>query len=59
MEPIGLIFGIIIAVIVGVLIAKDANNRGMNGAAWGFFVFFVCIIALPIYLIVRKPLKEE
>ena len=59
MEPIGFIFGLIIAVIVGVLIAKDADNRGMNGTAWGFFVFFVCIIALPIYLIVRKPLKEE
>ena len=59
MEGIGYIFGLIIAVIIAVLIAKDANSRGMNGTLWGIFVFLVCIIALPVYLVVRKPVKEE
>tara|TARA_B100000700_G_C14755281_1_gene719464 strand:+ start:272 stop:451 length:180 start_codon:yes stop_codon:yes gene_type:complete len=59
MDGVGLIFGIIIAAIIGVIIAKDANSRGMNGTGWGIFVFLVCIVALPLYLIVRKPVKEE
>ena len=50
--------GIIIAAVIGVLIGKDANTRGMNGTAWGIFTFLLCIIALPIYLIVRQPVQE-
>ena len=57
MDGAGLIFGLIVAAIIGVLIAKDANSRGMNGAVWGIFTFLVCIVAVPIYLIVRKPVK--
>ena len=59
MEGFSLVFGLIIAGVIGVLIAKDANSRGMNGTGWGIFVFLICIVALPIYLIVRKPVKEE
>ena len=59
MDGVGLIFGLIIAAIIGVIISKDANSRGMNGTGWGIFVFLVCIVALPLYLIVRKPVKEE
>ncbi len=51
--------GLIIAAIIGVLIANDANSRGMNGLGWGIFTFLICIVAVPIYLIVRKPLKNE
>ena len=51
-----MVFGLIIAAVVGVIIAKDANNRGMNGLGWGIFTFLICIVAIPIYLIVRKPL---
>jgi hypothetical protein len=53
------IIGIIIAALVGVLIANDAGSRGMNGLGWGIFTFLVCIVAIPIYLIVRKPVKSE
>ena len=53
------VFGIIIAAIIAVLIAKDANSRGMNGTGWGIFVFLICIVALPVYLVVRKPVQEE
>jgi len=53
-----IVIGLIISAIISVLIAKDANSRGMNGTGWGIFVFLVCIVALPIYLIVRQPVKE-
>lgn len=48
-------FGLAIAVIIGVLIGKDASSRGMSGIGWGLFSFAICIIAVPIYLVVRKP----
>ena len=59
MDALGFIFGLIIVLVISVLIAKDANSRGMNGVGWGVFVFLICIVALPIYLIVRKPVKEK
>lgn len=52
------IIGLVIAVVVAVLIAKDANARNMNGLGWGLFTFFLCIVAVPIYVIVRKPRSE-
>ena len=48
-------FGLVIAVIIGILIGKDAAARGMSGAGWGIFSFALCIVAVPIYLVVRKP----
>ena len=54
-----IVIGVIVVSIVAVLIAKDANSRGMNGLGWGIFTFLICIAAIPIYLIVRKPRKDE
>jgi MFS family permease len=51
--------GFIIALLVAVWVATDANKRGMNGILWGIGVFLVCIVFLPIYLIVRKPLLAQ
>ena len=51
-------FGLIIAAIIGVLIGKDASARGMSGIGWGLFSFLLCIVAVPIYLVVRKPRME-
>ena len=53
------LFGLIIAVVIAVLIGKDANSRGMSGIGWGIFTFLICIVAVPIYLIVRKPRNED
>jgi hypothetical protein len=53
------IVGLIIAVVVAILIGKDASARGMSGVGWGIFTFFICIIAVPIYLVVRKPRLDE
>jgi hypothetical protein len=55
MDGTTIIIGLIVAIIVGVLIGKDASSRGMSGFGWGIFTFLLMIIAVPIYLVVRKP----
>lgn len=52
-------FGLVIAVIIGILIGKDAAARGMSGVGWGIFSFALCIVAVPIYLVVRKPRLDQ
>ncbi len=59
MSFMSLVFGLIVAGVVGVLIGRDAESREMNGIGWGAFVFLICIVAVPIYLIVRKPRLDE
>ena len=53
------IISIKIAGVIAVLIGKDASSRGMSGVGWGIFTFLICIAAVPIYLIVRKPVTDE
>jgi hypothetical protein len=55
----GLFIGLIIAIIIGILVGQDAAKRGMNGVGWGIFVGSICIIGLPMYLILRKPLVTD
>jgi hypothetical protein len=55
----GFFIGMVIAAVIGVLIGKDAQSRGMSGMGWGIFSFLVCIIAVPLYLVVRKPRLDE
>ncbi|HYP04993.1 MAG TPA: hypothetical protein VER03_02060 [Bryobacteraceae bacterium] len=55
MEVFGFCFGLIVAGVIGIVVAKDANSRGMEGTAWGLGVFLLCIVFLPLYLVVRKP----
>lgn len=50
------LFSTVIVLVIAVLVAQDANKRGMNGVLWGIGVFFLCIVFLPLYLILRKPL---
>ena len=57
-EGIYTLFGVVITAVIAVVIAKDANTRGMSGLGWGIFTFLICIVAMPLYLIVRKPVKE-
>jgi hypothetical protein len=51
--------GFIIVALIAVWVGSDANKRGMNGIAWGIGVFLLCIVFLPIYLIVRKPMLAQ
>jgi|LakMenEpi03Aug12_release.lakeMendotaPanAssembly.Ray.scaffolds.fasta_scaffold359378_2 hypothetical protein len=52
----GTFFVIAALAVIAYFIAKDASERGMNAMGWGVSSFLVCIVAVPIYLIVRKPL---
>ena len=42
-----------------VFVAKDAKARGMNPVGWGIGAFLFTIVAVPLYLIVRKPIVPE
>lgn len=52
----GILFGTIVVLIIAIWVAQDANKRGMNGILWALGVFLFCIVFLPLYLIVRKPI---
>ena len=41
-----------------IIISNDAHRRGMNGPLCGLLVFLFSIVALPVYLIVRKRLPQ-
>jgi hydrogenase-4 membrane subunit HyfE len=49
----------IVMIAAGILIAKDAKTRGMNHFAWGIGAFFLWIVVVPLYLIVRKPIGSQ
>jgi ABC-type spermidine/putrescine transport system permease subunit I len=49
------LLGIVVALVIAFLVGRDANQRGMSGIGWGIFTFFLCIVAVPIYLVVRQP----
>lgn len=50
-----MIFGVLIAAVIAILVGVDASKRGMNSLGWAIGTFLLCIIFLPLYLIVRKP----
>lgn len=54
-----MLFAFIILIIISILIGQDANERGMEGVLWGIAVFLLPIVAIPMYLIVRKPRLTE
>jgi len=53
------LIGIGVAIICGILVGQDAEKRGMSPWGWGLFVALICIIGLPMYLIMRKPIITE
>ena len=59
MDVMWTFFSIGLAALIAVLISRDATSRGMNGLGWGIFTFLLCIVAIPIYLIVRKPVHDS
>jgi hypothetical protein len=48
--------GVVIAVVIAGFVWQDANKRGMSGPLWGIGTFLLCIVFLPLYLIMRKPI---
>lgn len=53
------VIGLGVALICGILVGQDAGKRGMSPWGWGLFVALICIIGLPMYLIMRKPVLAE
>ena len=49
----------IVSMVMGLIIGSDAENRGMNGRVWGICTFFLLILIVPIYLLVRNPIKKK
>lgn len=50
------LIGYVIAAAIAAWVYSDAKKRGMNAVGWAIGVFLVCIVCLPLYLILRKPL---
>lgn len=46
-----IILGSILLIILSVIVAKDANKRGLNGFLWGLIVFMLPILGLLFYLV--------
>lgn len=44
---------------VAYFVYKDANARGMSGGLWAIVVFFLGIVGIIIYVLVRKGEKKE
>jgi len=52
------ILWIIIAILLGIWVYRDAESRGMSGALWLIIVWLLGLIGLIIYLVVRKEKKQ-
>jgi hypothetical protein len=50
---------ILICTTCATIVSNDAHRRGMNWPLWGSLIFLFSIVALPVYLIVRKPLLSS
>jgi len=44
----------VIGILILLWVYQDAESRGMNGILWAIIVFFLNIIGLILYLIVRE-----
>lgn len=52
---ISYLVGYAIAAAIAYWVYTDAKKRGMNAIGWAIGTFLVCIVFLPLYLIIRKP----
>ncbi len=46
---------ILICIMCAVFVYADAQHRGMNAPLWGLLVFLFSVVALPVYLFLRRP----
>ena len=49
------LIGFLIAGAIAYWVFTDAKKRGMNAPGWAAGTFLLCIVFLPLYLIMRKP----
>jgi len=48
----------VVGLLILVFVYKDAESRGMNGALWAIIVFFLSLLGLLLYLIVRESPQQ-
>ncbi|MGC9060208.1 MAG: DUF7577 domain-containing protein [Thermoplasmata archaeon] len=53
------IIWLIIWILIGIWVYKDAEKRGMGGVLWLIVVVLLGLIGLIIYLVVRKPIQPQ
>lgn len=49
------LIGLAIAAAIAFFVYTDAKKRGMNAILWAIGTLLLCIVFLPLYLIMRKP----
>ena len=50
------LIGLAIAAAIAFWVYTDAKKRPMNAILWAIGTFLLCIVFLPLYLIMRKPI---
>jgi zinc-ribbon domain len=50
------LLSLVVGAAAGWFVYTDAKKRGMNAGGWAAGAFLLCIVFLPLYLIMRKPL---
>ncbi len=58
-ELYGVLIAIVLLAAASILVARDANSRGMKGVIWGVFTFLFLALTLPVYFVVRKAKLGE
>lgn len=53
------IIGILVSFSLAILVAVDAEERGMSSFGWGIGVFLFGLIGAIVYLVARKPKIEK
>lgn len=53
------IIWLIISVLIGIWVYKDAEKRGESGALWLIIIILTSIIGLIIWMVVRPPVKKK
>lgn len=51
---LGAIISIVLSILLGVYIYRDANNRNMNGTLWLLIIVTSWLVGLVVYFIVRN-----
>ena len=51
--------GLIIGIIAGIYVGKDAKKNNMNPWLWGILTFLILIVGLPAYLIARSIKRKK
>jgi hypothetical protein len=55
-QALGALIALVIALAPAVWVRKDAIKRGMS-PRWGMGVFWFMILFLPLYFVLRKPVR--